>query len=300
MRDSAGMRRIGSVDLLTKPRLDGTWQVLSLIFLTGWLYYPVITNLVRQWRSDDNFSYGFLVPLFSLFILWRQRFDFEALRPNPSSWGFLLVLLSLALLVTGMLGAELFLSRISLPILLAGFVVFFLGWDYLRTGLFAWLFLFLMIPLPAILMNQVTLPLQTLAAKVAAGTLPLFGVPVFRAGNIIELPAMPLEVAEACSGIRSLLMLITLAIVYGYLVDASKWMRIVLAVAAVPIAIVANSLRIVGTGLLVQYWDPLKAKGFFHIFSGWLIFVISLLLLVSLHRLLAWFQTAKNWGRAVQ
>jgi exosortase len=116
--------------------------------------------------------------------------------------------------------------------------------------------------------------------------LPLLGVPVLREGNVINLPAMPLEVVEACSGIRSLLSLVTLAIIYGYLVETRTWVRVVLALAAIPIAVAANSLRIVGTGLLVQYWDPDKAEGFFHTFSGWLIFVVALAMLVLFHRLL--------------
>jgi exosortase len=125
-----------------------------------------------------------------------------------------------------------------------------------------------------------------LASKFAAATLPLAGVPVLREGNIINLPAMPLEVAEACSGIRSLLSLVTLAIIYGYIMETRIWVRVVLALAAVPIAVFANSLRIFGTGLLVQYWDPDKAEGFFHLFSGWLIFVVSLGMLFLLHRFL--------------
>src|SRR5438105_14575605 len=147
-----------------------------------------------------------------------------------------------------------------------------------------------MIPIPSILFNQITFPLQLLASKVAAHALPWMGVPVFREGNVIQLPAMALEVAEACSGIRSLLSLATLAIIYGYLLERRTPLRVGLAVASIPIAVAANSLRIVGTGLLVQYWDPDKAEGFFHTFSGWLIFVVSLMLLFGLQRFvrIAW------------
>jgi exosortase len=152
--------------------------------------------------------------------------------------------------------------------------------------LFPWAFLILMIPIPAIVFTQITFPLQILASKVAALLLPMVGVPVLREGNVLYLPAMPLEIAEACSGIRSLLSLAALAIIYGYLAESRIWVRIVLALASIPIAVAANSLRIVGTGLLVQYWDPDKAEGFFHTFSGWLVFVVSLAMLFLLHRLL--------------
>jgi exosortase len=121
------------------------------------------------------------------------------------------------------------------------------------------------------------------------------GVPVLREGNVINLPAMPLQVAEACSGIRSLMSLATLAIIYGAVMEPRKLVRVLLALASVPIAVVANSLRIVGTGLLVQYWDPDKAEGFFHAFSGWLIFVVSLLMLFFLHSVLnSMFGTRKK------
>jgi len=192
----------------------------------------------------------------------------------------------------GVFGAELFLSRISLVILIAGMVIFFLGWEMLGGLLFPLLFLILMVPIPAIVFNQITFPLQILASKLAAWSLPFCGVPVLREGNVINLPAMPLEVADACSGIRSLLSLTTLAIMYGYLVEKRLALRITLALASIPIAIAANGFRIVGTGLLVQYWDPSKAEGFFHEFSGWLIFVVSLLMLFALHQCLNFF-----WGR---
>jgi exosortase len=184
------------------------------------------------------------------------------------------------------MGAELFLSRISLLVVLAGLIVLFLGWSFFRALLFPWAFLLLMIPIPAIVFNQVTFPLQLLASKVASTALPWMGVPVLREGNVINLPAMALEVADACSGIRSLMSLATLAIIYGYLMERKIVVRVLLALSSVPIAVAANSLRVVGTGLLVQYWDPDKAQGFFHEFQGWLMFVSSLFLLFVLHRIL--------------
>lgn len=237
-------------------------------------------------EGRENFSHGFLVIPFSLLVIWRDRFRFLAIPIKPSSWGLLIIVLALCMLVTGSLGAELFLSRFSLLLLVAGLVVLSFGWSYLRAALFPLSVLVLMIPIPAIVFIPMTMPLQLLASKLAAATLPVLGVPVFREGNIINLPAMPLEVAQACSGIRSLLSLVTLATIYGYLTDGAMWVRIVLVAAAVPIAIVANSTRIIGTGLMVQYWDPNKASGFFHEFSGWLLFLVSVLMLVLVHQIL--------------
>jgi len=261
------------------------WHAVALIVLTGYLYFHILVRLAAQWATDPNFSHGFFVPAFSLFLLWQSRSTLSRLPIVPSFWGLPVLLFAVTVLLLGVLGAELFLSRVSLVLLIAGLVIFFLGWAFLRAVLFPLCFLILMIPIPAIVFNQITFPLQILASKVAAATLPLAGVPVLREGNVINLPAMPLEVAEACSGIRSLLSLATLAIIYGYLMERRIWVRVVLALASIPIAVAANSFRIVGTGLLVQYWDPDKAQGFFHEFSGWLVFVVSLLMLYLLHQL---------------
>jgi exosortase len=266
--------------------------VVALII--GWLYAPILLRLAEQWWRDPDFSHGFLVPAFSLFVLWKDRARISRLLPKPSSWGLLIITFALCVLVAGVLGAELFLSRISLLLLLAGLIIFFRGWLFFRALLFPWAFLFLMIPIPAIIFNQITFPLQLLASKFAASALPLFGVPVLREGNIINLPALPLEVAEACSGIRSLLSLATLAVVYGYLMEPRVWIRVLLALASIPIAVVANSLRIVGTGLLVQYFGRDAAEGFFHTFSGWLVFVVSLILLFVVHRFLVLFARAEE------
>jgi exosortase len=194
------------------------------------------------------------------------------------------VALGLGVLVLGVYGAELFLARISLLILLAGLALSFGGRPLLKELRFPLLVLLLAIPIPAIIFNQITFPLQILASKLASALLSLVGVPVLRDGNVIELPAMKLEVAEACSGIRSLMSLFTLAIFYGYFLEKSLVRRVVLAAASIPIAIAANAVRIFGTGVCVQYWDPDKAEGFFHEFSGWVMFVVSLACLFIVHR----------------
>jgi exosortase len=259
---------------------------LALLLLVGWLYFAIVGHLAGQWWHDPNFSHGFFVPLFSIFVVWQSRSKLVATPLKPSWWGLFILGFALSTLIVGVLGAELFLSRLSLLLVMAAVIVLFAGWEWFAALLFPWAFLILMVPIPAIIFNQITFPLQILASKLAAFVLPLAGVPVLREGNIIMLPDMALEVAEACSGIRSLLSLVTLAIIYGYVMESRIVTRILLALSAVPIAVAANSLRIVGTGLLVQYWDPDKAEGFFHAFSGWLIFVVSLMMLFVLHRLL--------------
>lgn len=278
------------------PQFLQMWQIAVLLALSLWLYAPTLAHLLRQWWHDPNFSHGFFVPAFSAFVIWQERGQLARLTHRPSWWGLPVLALAMCVLILGQMGAELFLSRVSILLVLAGVTILFLGWNYFRSLLFPWAFLLLMIPIPAIIFNQITFPLQLLASKVASTTLPVMGVPVLREGNVIVLPAMALEVADACSGIRSLMSLATLAIIYGYLVERRVWMRVLLAVAALPIAVLANSFRIVGTGLLVQYWDPDKAQGFFHEFSGWLIFVVSLLMLYLLHRVLRLVWREENAG----
>lgn len=264
------------------------WPGLALALLVAYLYLSIMHRLVDQWWTDPNYSHGFLVPLFSAFILWKDRERLRKVEIRPAASGLLIIVFGLGILIFGVLGAELFMSRTSLLFILAGFVVYFQGWKYFRAVLFPWLFLFLMVPPPTLIMNMVTLPLQFLASDLATWFLQVFGVPVLQNGNILQLSNMSLEVVEACSGIRSLISLVTLAIIYGYLLEDSYLIRVILAVAAVPIAVLANGLRIMGTGLTGLYWDPDKAQGFFHEFSGWVIFILSLISLFILHHLLLW------------
>lgn len=251
--------------------------------LVALLYYGILYKLVRQWWDDPNFSHGFIVPLFAAYVIWRERKHLATVPIKPAGWGLAIVALAMAMLVVGVMGAELFLSRTSLLVLLAGVVVYHLGWAYFRAALFPWAILFLMIPIPALVMNQVTLPLQFLASNLASSMLGFLGVPVLQNGNVIQLSNMSLEVVEACSGIRSLTSLVTLAIMYGYFLERRTPVRVILAIAAVPIAVLTNGLRIMGTGLTGLYWDPDKAQGFFHEFSGWVIFILSMIVLFAVH-----------------
>jgi exosortase len=264
------------------------FRVALLVILVGFLYCHILARLVMDCWTDPNFSHGFLVPVFSGFVLWRNQKGLADLPIEPSWSGLLVVTSALGILVVGVLGAEFFLSRSSFLFLIAGLVIYFLGWRHFRATLFPWVFLFFMVPIPAIIFNQVAFPLQFLAARLAGSLLNIFGVPVLREGNIVQLPGMALEVAQACSGIRSLMSLGALAVIYGYFLETRYLLRILLALAAIPIAVAANALRVMGTGLLGYYWDPDKAEGFFHTFSGWVIFVVSLVLLFSIHALLGW------------
>jgi exosortase len=263
------------------------WQAAILAALSLWLYGPTIYHLVLQWAAtDSDFSHGFFVPLFSAFVLWQERRRLSEIILKPSWSGLVLIALALCVLIVGRLGAELFLARVSMLVLIAGLVVLFAGWNFFRAVFFPWAFLLLMIPIPTLVFNKITFPLQLLASRVAADVLPWLGVPVLREGNVINLPSVPLNVAEACSGIRSLMSLVCLAIIYGYLMERRIVVRWALALISVPIAVAANSARIVGTGLMVQRWGSERALGFYHIFEGWLVFVACLVLLYLAHLLI--------------
>ena len=217
------------------------WGPVCLLgLLLVLLYHGIAVKLVTDWFELADFSHGPLIPFFAAFLLWDNR---KALRSTPiaPTWaGTTLVVLGLFELLLGRLGADLFLQRTSFVVLVAGLVWALLGKPMLGRVKFVLFVLLLAIPLPTILFNQITFPLQLLASRFASDLLQLAQVPVLRDGNIIQLPAMPLEVAEACSGIRSLMSLFTVAVIYGYFLERATWRRVVLALSALPIAVTAN------------------------------------------------------------
>ena len=261
------------------------WQGGILILLTAWLYSPLLLRLAQQWWQDPNYTHGFFVPVFSLFLIWENRARLAALQMKPSWWGLVILTFALMALVLGTISSGFFLSRVSLLLLICGMVVFLAGWKHLAAISFPLAFLILMIP-SSTLVDQITFPLQILASKTATFVLTGVGVPAVREGNIILLPTARLEVAEACSGIRSLFSLITLTVIYGYLAETRTGVRVLLALIAVPVSILANASRIAVTGLVVEYWGVEGAQGALHLLSGWLVFASSLLLIFALHRLL--------------
>ena len=259
---------------------DQVWPRLLVVGAGAWLFAHVAAKLVHDWAHDDNYSHGFLIVPLALYFAWERRDRLHAAARTPSWAGLGVIVFGLCVLVAGQLGAELFLTRVSLVIVLVGAVLFLEGWPRLRVLGFPIAFLLLMIPIPAIIFNQIAFPLQLLASRVGAWTMQACAVPVLREGNVILLANTSLEVAEACSGIRSLVSLLTLGMVYGYFADSRLWVRAVITCATVPIAIGANAFRVAGTGLLAHYYGPETAQGFFHEFSGWLVFISAFGMLV--------------------
>jgi exosortase len=276
------------------PRLV-VWCVI-LVGLILVLYASVIKGLVVQWWTDADYGYGFFVPLFSGYILWHERERWTKTEIKPSNFGFVIMLGAVGLLLLGSLGAELFTGRFSLLVLLAGMLLFLAGWKMLRAVFFPLGYLMWMIPIPAVIYNQITFPLQLIASRLATAGLELAHVPVLRDGNILTMSNYSLEVVEACSGIRSLMTLMALAVAYGYLISPQRWVRYVLAVFMLPIAIVTNALRVMGAGMLAHRFGPAAAEGFLHEFSGWAIFLVALVLMFGSHWILR--HIGKPRGRA--
>jgi exosortase len=274
-----------SLEVSWKKRVKYVWPGI-FVGLIAILYAPILKQLVMQWWSDPDYGHGFFVPLISGYVLWHQRARWIKSEVKPSNFGFLVMVGGVILLLGGSLGAELFTSRFSLLVLLAGMILFLAGWKRLRAVSFPLGFLILMIPIPVIFYNQITFPLQLLASRVATSWLELMQVPVLREGNVLILPNYSLEVVEACSGVRSLMSLITLAVAYGYFVESRRWVRYTLPILMVPIAIISNAFRIMGTGALTYHFGPEAAEGFFHEFSGWIIFVVALVLMFVCHLIL--------------
>ena len=265
-----------------------TWVLWSTVLLSllVLLYASVLRLLIFQWWTDANYGHGFFVPLFSGYILWHQRERWMKSEIKPSNFGFPVMLGAVGLLFLGSLGAELFTSRFSLLVLIAGIILFLAGWKMLRAVAFPLAFLVFMIPIPVIIYNQITFPLQLIASRLATFWLEVVQVPVLRDGNVLVLSNLSLEVAEACSGIRSLMSLIALAVAYGHLAEPRRWVRYALVLLMVPIAIVTNAMRIMGAGVLAHKFGPQAAEGFLHQFSGWMVFLGTLVLIFVCHWIL--------------
>jgi exosortase len=289
------------------------WRIFAIVSALFFVYASVLVKLSHDWWVDENYSHGLLIPFVIGYILWAERDKLRQGRHKPSMlWGGAAILLALFALWTGVAGAELFMQRTSLVLMLAGVAVYFWGGHLLRLIWVPLALLLLAIPIPTIVFNKIAFPLQLFASRFAVWSMRLFDIPVLRQGNVIELMPLnsletkKLEVVEACSGIRSLMTLMTLAVVFAYFTyprpssgtgktgDGSRktgpfsslrtwgfWRSTLIVLSAVPIAILTNALRVSGTGVLARYYGPKVADGFFHSFSGWVVYISAFLLLFA-------------------
>jgi len=295
------------------------WRILAIAGALAFAYATVLAKLGRDWWTDENYSHGLLIPFIIGFIVWSQRERLAQSARRPAMWcGLLAVSTAMLALWAGTAGAELFVQRTSLVLILAGILLYFWGFQLLRLMIVPLFLLLLAIPIPAIIFNKIAFPLQLFASRCAVSAMTLFDIPVLRQGNVIELMPLgaretkKLEVVEACSGIRSLMTLVTLAVVFAYFThprddsdgdgNASSssffnsafarlkqfgfWRSTIIVLSAIPIAIFTNALRVSGTGILARYYGTRVADGFFHTFSGWVIYVVAFLMLFGVGWLL--------------
>ena len=292
---------------LTRPQL---WKPLVVAAAVLFVYATALVKLGGQWWVDENYSHGLLIPFIIGYIVWSERERFGRAAKNPSLvWGGAGVVLAVLMLWAGTAGAELYMQRTSLVLMLVGIIIYFWGWHVLKLSLVSLLLLALAIPIPAIIFNQIAFPLQLFASRCAVWAMRAFDIPVLRQGNVIELMPLnsattkKLEVVEACSGIRSLMTLLTLAVVFAYFTHPRKktdagggafaflgrygtWRSVILVLSAVPIAIITNAGRVSGTGILARYYGTEIADGFFHEFSGWVVYIVAFMMLFALGWLL--------------
>ncbi len=290
LRDNNEDAVLRMTPVLTEPARAGrtsasfSWPTITWVsVLLAACYAPILVALVRQWGDDPDMGHGFFVPVIAAAIAWQKRGQIADKAPQPNWWGLGIMLWAGLQLYIATLGAELFLARTSFVISIIGAVLLLGGAEYLRIFAFPLFMLFFMVPIPAIIYNQLTFPLQLIASRAAEGMIDLLQIPVIREGNVLILPQQTLNVVEACSGIRSLLTLTFMSLVYGYVFEKRPWLRVVLFFSTIPVAIAANAGRVAFTGVVSQF-NPELAGGWFHEAQGMVIFVIALAILVAFHQ----------------
>jgi exosortase len=295
------------------------WRALAICAALSFAYASVLTKLANDWWTDDNYSHGLLVPFVIVYILWVQRHSLARDADEPKMfWGLVVVVFALIILWAGIAGAELYMQRMSLVAMVVGISIYFYGFRLLRLILVPLGLLILAIPIPAIIFNKIAFPLQLFASRCAVWSMSIFDIPVLRQGNVIELIPLnsmetkKLEVVEACSGIRSLMTLVTLAFVFAYFTHSPSrsegpsngplswlrsynfWRSPIIVLSAIPIAIITNAFRVSGTGILAHYFGTHVADGFFHTFSGWVIYVVAFLILFAVGWIVERFKPAQT------
>jgi exosortase len=261
-------------------------QLVVLVSSFAVLFSHTIIALVEDWSTNPNYSHGFLIPLIAVFMIWQKREEISPASFKQSNWGLVVIALGMMLHIVARLGAELFTMRLAIVVTLFGLSLYFMGKEITRKTAIPIAYLLFMIPIPAILLNKITFPLQIFSSRMAEEVIQFMGISVLREGNILRLTNATLEVVDACSGIRSLLSLLALSAAFAYLSDHSRINKWVLFVSAIPIAILVNIIRLSLTAGLASYFGEKVAEGFLHEFSGMLIYILALIMLAGVHVIL--------------
>ncbi|NTV50319.1 MAG: exosortase/archaeosortase family protein [Geobacteraceae bacterium] len=275
---------------LKKHRL----QLVFVLPLLVVMYFSVGPDMVKDWYNDENYSHGFLVPIIAGYFLWQRWPDLKERPVKPDGLGLVVIVFGVLQLLVAWFGTEYFTMRSSLIVLLAGMTLFWFGREVLKGMALPIGYLIFMVPIPYIIYDMAAFPLKLFVTKVSVAFMKAVGVVVMREGNIIMFPATTLEVADACSGIRSLISLLAIAAAYSFLMKTSNVRRWIIIFSAIPIAVATNSLRVIVTGILAQWWGAKAAEGFFHEFAGMAVFVLAMAMLVVCGELLRRFGGASH------
>ncbi|MFH1892117.1 MAG: exosortase/archaeosortase family protein [Candidatus Zixiibacteriota bacterium] len=277
----------------TNIRIDP--KILFLVMLVILIYLPVLADLVLDWYEDPNYSHGFLIIPVAIWFVWRQREELASTPISTNMWGFVGVLVSLAIFIVGTAGAEYFSVRFSFVLLLASLALYLLGTQIFRKIWFAFFFMLFMIPIPYVIYYSLTFPMQLFASKIASFALGFIGLPLVRLGNVLHIPGgQALEVAEACSGLRSIVSLLALGALLAYFTQETRIKALILFASTVPIAILGNVVRITFTTVGTYAISENFVDGILHEMSGMLVFLFSMIMLFIVSSILRWKKSPVN------
>lgn len=285
----------GSDDSMRGPAIAGALVLIGV--MTG-VYLPVLYHMVLHWRAVDDYSHGFLIAPLALYFAWERRSRLRGVPISGSWWGLLPLSLGVLALTIGRLGVELTSMRTGFVLTLIGLVLLLFGRKVFEVLAFPLLFLFLMVPLPQSLVNVIAFPLQLMAASAAVESLHVMGIPALLEGNIIHLAHSELFVAQACSGLRSLMALLTLGVVFAYFLQRGTLKRLIIVFSTIPIAIFVNAVRVALTGFLAHSYGKEAASGIIHDFQGLITFFLAFLVLLVEARLLSLIVPTPGMRRA--
>lgn len=261
-----------------------------LLVALGIVYWPIVVPMVKQWAADDNYSHGFLVPFIAGYLAYMRRDELLAAEVRPSNYGLAIICFGLSMLLMGWIATEYYTMRSSLVVIVAGSVLYLLGWEIFKILLAPLAYLLLMVPIPAVIYDAAAFPLKLFVTKVSVLALKAMGIVVWQEGNILMFPNITLEVADACSGLRSIMSLLALGAAYAFVLHTRTRDRVILILGTLPIAVFTNCLRVIATGVLAQYFGTAAAEGFFHEFAGFFVFFGAVVMFVALGALL------KRWS----
>ncbi|SPD74996.1 Exopolysaccharide synthesis membrane protein H (Exosortase) [uncultured Desulfobacterium sp.] len=245
-------------------------------------FYPAWKNLILAWSSSDEYSHGFLMVPVALYIVWRKKAKLVSMKIQPSNWGLAFIIFSLSCYLFAYFAEISTLSSLSIVLVIIGTLLYLLGYPILKELFFPIFLLLFMIPIPAQIYSSLTVPLQLFVSKVSVAIAALLGVPIYREGNVLHLPDRTLQVVHACSGLRSMISLLTLSAVFGYLTLRSDALRTVLFISGIPVSILVNIFRVLLLVIAFYYFRFDLTTGTVHTVFGMLIFVLALISLFAI------------------